>query len=336
MMKRNLKKVLTGVAGAAVLVNAAAVQADSDFTAVAAQAREYTAVDNVQGNFTFDQSTLTPSDEVFNLFGTALTGVCAKPAFAFENSVVMEKHYINVGGSIKRTYSVDLNALAERGKAVDKTMVCSCATGPAVAMAQVTGVKLSDILSLAEMNENVNTVTAIGSDGYGLPLPLQYVLEKEAMLVYQINGEATPYGTQLWIPDTVAKYFTRNVVDLVLSEEAEETDVVGCNSDYRAKVNLLNYSDGVTFAIGDEITFDGYADDCGRAISAVEFSLDNGENWTSYATENALQSRWVHWSFAYQPESAGDYCLSVRARSEDGTVSPLTATLYFSVSPESV
>ena len=49
------------------------------------------------------------------------------------------------------------------------------------------------------------------------------MLEKEALLVYQIDEQKLSEGErlQVWMPDTVAKYFTRAVTDIELSVSDE-------------------------------------------------------------------------------------------------------------------
>ena len=269
---------------------------------------------------------------MFNLFGTVLTGACAAPSFMTETSI--ETHYINVGGKIKKAYTVNLADLS--GKEESKVMSCFCATAPAYANARITGVKLEDVLSLAELSEDVNTVTVRGADGYGLSLPLQYALDHKAMFVYKLNGENLPCGTQFWVPETVAKYFTRNVVDIELTAEAELPAVEQRDESLRAEVAILNKMAKDTFAPGDMLTFEGYADDCGSAVTSVEFSLDGGETWTAFDTDGATAERWVYWNFTMQAPEAGDYQLSVRARTENGTVSPLTAKLDFTVAQPAI
>lgn len=343
-MNNTSKKLLTGITGAAMLLAAGCAQQaepsgspsadvavetesrDYLLTATAAQAEGFTPVANVAGDFAFNQEVLSPADDVFSIFGTALTGMCAKPAYALENG--QETHYVNVGGDIRKAYTVDLADLAEKEE--QKVMACSCATGAAVAQANVKGVRLSDVIQLAEDAEEVNTVTVRGSDGYGLSLPLSYALEKEAMIVYSVNGEAVPSGTQLWVPATVAKYFTRDVVDIELTAESEVPAVEGADDAYRAKVDILNSAE-TAFALGDTITFEGYADDCGSPITAVEFSMDGGETWTVYDTEDTTAERWVYWTFSVTPDVPGNYKLTVRARTADGTTSPLGASIFFTV-----
>lgn len=351
-MKRNTLKTVSALTGAAALLTGCAQQAAPAAPAAAAPVQEaaapaaglagslslrqdetYAKVANVQGEFSFRQDVLTPADEVFNLFGTAATAMCAKPGFAY-GGVERENYYVNLRGSIKKSQSLSLAQLQKKGSAT-RTMACSCGTGSAVANAQVTGVRVADILELAGVEEGANTITFRGDEGYGLPLPLDYVLEKDALLVWQIGGQDLPDSQgaplQVWMPDTVAKYFTRRVMEIELTAEEEVPAVDAAADAYRAKVNIVNRMPGESFAVGDQIIFEGYADDCGAAIAAVEFSLDGGETWTPCETKDATSERWVYWSFGYTTQAPGLYKMDVRARTAEGLVSPLASSVVFTV-----
>lgn len=345
MKQAKSKKILSALASSAIVCAGGAAPTIAEATVdqatgVDVQVREqetYAAVANVDGDFRFQQDILTPPDEIFSLFGTAATAACAKPGFAFDEAD-LEDYYINVGGNIKKVYSVSYSALKERPAHV-RNMVCSCATGSPVVNARVTGVKVADIISMADLEDGVNTITIKDAQGYGLPLPLSYVLEKDALLVYKINDVELPLSQgaplQVWMPDTVAKYFTRQVTEISLTAQENVPTVEGPDSNYRAKVNVLNRFTKA-FNVGDKISFEGYADDCGVAIKAVEFSLDNGETWTSYATKGANPQQWVYWSFDYTSQNPETYKLDVRARTEDDVISPLASSIVFTVEDTAV
>ena len=357
-MNKNIAKIATGVTGAVVLLSgcasqiAPAVEAPKaepaaqeaaapeiheeyevkgyNVKADTVEKREYKKLANVEGTFLFNQDTVSPTDDVFNIFGTAVTAVCASPAFATENSEDFETYYFNVSGQIKKQYSIKLSEMVE-DNSESAVLKCSCATSSALANAQVLGVPLSAVLRMDELEEGVNTITVRGADGYGLDLPLQYALEKKALIVYKINGEDVPSGTQLWMPSTVARYFTRNIASIELSARDEVPEVQGVDDEYRAKVNLLNDATACKFPVGKTITFEGYADDCGSPIAAVEFSMDGGETWTACETPDTTTDKWVMWNFGFVPEEVGEYQLTVRARTADGTVSPLASSMSFIV-----
>ena len=334
-MKKKTKKAMAGALSMAAIMaqpaTAIAAEAPAAVAALDARAEEsFTTVQNVQGDFSFRQDVITPADDVFNLFGTVATAACAKPGFAMD-AVAEDEYFVNVNGTIKRDYSMSLDQVKSKD-AKQQILKCSCAGGLALAQAQVTGVPVSSILEMADLEDGTNTITFKSADGYGIPMPLQYVMDKEAMLVYKIDNtelSAENGGAlQVWMPETVAKYFTRQVTEIELGKTDALPDVAQPENTYQ--VSILNRFED-SFKVGDRISFEGYADDFNTAISAVEFSLDGGETWTSYETANANPNRWVYWSFDYVTEAPGTYKLDVRAKGADGTVSPLASGVVFTV-----
>ena len=81
--------------------------------------------------------------------------------------------------------------------------------------------------------------------------------------------------------------------------------------------------------VGKTIRFKGNAYDFGHAVRAIQFSLDDGESWTSYDVSGSSPDLWVHWTFSYTPERAGAYRLLVRCVTDDGRVSPLSDVAEF-------
>ena len=332
-MKKNMKKALAGALSVAAIAAqpATAVAAETAaVTAVDSREESFSAVRNVQGKFHFHQNVFTPADEVFNLFGTVATAACAKPGFAM-NAVEKEEYYVNVKGTVKKAYSLTLDEVKAKGLK-EEPMKCSCAGGMALATAMVTGVPVSKLLQMADLEDGTNAITFKSADGYGIAMPLQYVLDKEALLVYKVGEkELDPANggyLQVWMPDTVAKYFTRQVTEIELARMETLPEVAQPAETYQ--VSILNRFED-SFKVGDQIGFEGYADDFNTAISAVEFSMDGGETWTSFETKNTNPRYWVYWHFDYLAETPGTYRLDVRARAADGTVSPLASSVAFTV-----
>ena len=329
-MKKKIASAMTLLTAAPALMTSACAEAPVQLAGELAQGQaiEYTPVANVKGEFCFDQQTVVPADDMFNLFGTVATGLCAKPGFAFDK-VDHQDYYVNFGGKIKKNATYTLEQLKEME--TQNTMTCSCATGNAVANIDVAGVKVSDLLGLAEVEEAANAITFKAADGYGIAMPLSYVLEKEAMLVYKVGGQELAEGVQVWVPGTVAKYFTRQVVDVEIEALEEVPAVEGPAAEQRAKISVVSSVEKDVLAVGDQITFEGYADDCGVAIAAVEFSMDNGATWTTCETKDVSADNWVYYHFTIPCEAAGTYKLDARAVSADGTVSPLASSVVFTV-----
>ncbi len=298
-------------------------------TVSAREETEYESVANVKGAFAFDQNVITPPDEVFSLFGTAATAMCAKPGFAFDN-VKVEEYYLNFSGAIKKTQTVSLTALQDQGTE-ERTLKCSCATGAAIANAQVVGVPLKNIMQIVDAEEAANTITFKSDDGYGIAMPLTYALEKDAIFVYKIGDADVPSGLQVWVPKSVARYFTRNVTEVEFTVEENVPEVLRAIDDQRAKVSVVNRFEDRVFAVGDQIVFEGYADDYDVSVAAIEFSMDGGDTWTSCEVENAETDKWVYWYFSYVTEKPGTFKLDVRARTADDKVSPMASSVVFTV-----
>ena len=330
-MNKKMKKAVSLFTSAAALASTTAAVADVEVSYEAREAEAFDAIANVKGDFAFDQAVVTPADDGFSLFGTVATSICAKPGFALGN-ISTEDHYVNVGGKVQKAHSFSIEDLKQMAKESNH-IVCSCGSGNAAAQIEVTGIPVSLLVEMADIDVDVNTITVKSADGYGIAMPLSYVLEHEALLVYQINGQDIPAeegSLQLFMPATVAKYFTRQVTDIELTAEAEAPAVQEMPTERRAKVGVMNRVEG-EFSVGDRIVFEGYADDNGKAITAVEFSMDNGATWTTCETKGATADRWVYWYFGYDCETAGSYKLDVRAIAEDGTVSPMAASVAFTV-----
>lgn len=77
--------------------------------------------------------------------------------------------------------------------------------------------------------------------------------------------------------------------------------------------------------VGQTVTYEGYADDYGRAIVALEFTFDNWETFVAHDTSDANPDLMVHWTYAFTPQQPGTYELKVRAVRADGARSPLAA-----------
>ena len=82
-------------------------------------------------------------------------------------------------------------------------------------------------------------------------------------------------------------------------------------------------------SVGKPVTFSGYAEDYGKQIVSVQFSLDNGANSTTYAVSESTAERGVHWACAYTPERPGFYRLLVRSVNDAGAASPLADVAEF-------
>ena len=138
-----------------------------------------------------------------------------------------------------------------------------------------------------------NTVTFTASDGMEVAFPLDFLLERGAILADKINGEdnADVMGcsNQLWIPGFPAKYFIRDIVGIAFSNEEEPPalpDFQDDGHDYTNRPNVSCKAEYVGY-VGKPMLFEGWADDYDKRIVAVEFSLDEGTSLTRHETTGA-------------------------------------------------
>ena len=84
--------------------------------------------------------------------------------------------------------------------------------------------------------------------------------------------------------------------------------------------------------VGKTVSLKGTAYDFGHSISAIQFSLDDGANWTTYETPGTNDYQTLTWTFDWVPEQAGVYTLLVRSVNDAGDASPEAAYVTITVS----
>ena len=326
-MAKKMKRILAGASGlmmAAGAMTAVAEDVETGYAITQNESKTYDAVENVAGAFRFEQNVMSPSDNVFSLFGTAATAACAAPSFAFENTEEkLVNYYLNVGGKMEQSFQLTMKQLVENGK--EDILKCSCAMSPSIVNVQVTGMPLENVVQMADLEDDVNAVVVKGSDGYSVSMSLAKAIEKNAMLVYKVGGEGLKPENggpvQLWMPGAAANYFTRQVTDIEFIHADEVAEAKAPEAAQRAKISVMNDFAGVEFPAGSQITFEGYADAFDEKIVSVEFSMDGGATWTKYDLGETDQKKWVYWNWTWTPETDGSYVLMARATSESGLVS---------------
>lgn len=187
--------------------------------------------------------------------------------------------------------------------------------------------------------EACNTVTFTASDGKEVSFPLDFLIERGAIIADKINGEdiskVMGCANQLWIPGFPAKYFIRDIASIRFTQQDEPPalpDFEDDGHDYTNRPNVSCKAEPVG-RVGEPMRFEGWADDFDKRIVAIEFSLDGGKTWTSRQTSGADAVRWVWWTFDWTPERPGSYSMHVRAVNEDRKVSPTPAVHAFEVEP---
>ncbi len=186
----------------------------------------------VEGTFTFDQTTITSNKEIATFFQQVSKAVCQSTAsFAADNPLGWR---LSVAGDVKHGFMAPVSDLASESS-VKQVMTCTCggnpAGGRAIITADVKGIPIDYLLTRAGIEPGANTLTFISSDGTEVKFPLGYVVGHHGVLSYEINDEdlsaSVGGNNQLWMTATPANYFVRDVVQIVVSTEEVAPPVPG-------------------------------------------------------------------------------------------------------------
>ncbi len=89
-----------------------------------------------------------------------------------------------------------------------------------------------------------NTVVFGSADGYEVALPLDYVFNRYAPIVFDVNGaplaESMGGVNQLWLGSTSARYFARDIVSITLESRQTPPPKPGSAEAEDAYANLPN------------------------------------------------------------------------------------------------
>ena len=193
---------------------------------------QYVTADASEGTFEYTQQNLTPNSVIRDVFMRHIQVLCgASDGLDIVNA---DEWQITVSGDVNHPY---MSTIGELKEDCEQTVVmgCTCASntadGRASVTAKVTGVDLATLIMFAQPVDGANAVTLYSEDGYKMVLPLSFVLDRDAVISYTVNDEPLSEsvgGTnQLWINGAAAKFFTRNITDIVITAEEIEPAMPG-------------------------------------------------------------------------------------------------------------
>jgi len=160
-------------------------------------------------------------------------------------------------------------------------------------------------------------------DGYNMSLPLNEVLEADALLAWRMNGVELPqrhgYPLRALIPGRFGEENPKWLTRVELTDHF----VGGLYSDqgwYNGPLHTTSRIDHPldTARLGKTVEVGGLAFAGNRGIRKVEVSVDGGTIWREAKLQPPMsQDAWVFWSWQWTPLLPGQYTLVCRAT--DGT-----------------
>ena len=303
-----------------------------------------TALDTVVGNFTYDQELRTSKlftanwmgwESDYTRYGNEDGGVPRDEQMLRDWEITV----VDLDGTRTTFRMGDLIDQIESVTDV-RTMTCgiNCMNGGLMGNVEITGIPLKTVLEMAGVNtDDVESLLILDSaqaaaqwDGY--PFTYTELPDSPDLLVYKINGELLSWENGFpvinWGPGTSAA-----------SADVKEVCEIYClpdppgwgSGDAVPRIAVFHLKDGQIVEQGQPLHIEGVADSFNERITAIQFSLDNGQTWTEYETSGTHAGNWTHFDLEWTPEQTGAFVLCVRPIDETGTTSDSVARYLINV-----
>ena len=250
----------------------------------------------------------------------------------FDPQVGVEGWTLEIDGLVEEPMSLgyeDLRALPSVEEFVTLECISNEVGGDLIGNAEWKGVALRDVLEMARLRPGIVDISFEASDGYSESIPLDRALNQDVMVAYEMNGE--PLSDRHGFPARliVPGFFGLKSVKWLTKISPVDQDFQGYwqkrgwtdNPIVKTMSRFDVPANGASEVVGT-VDVGGVAFAGDRGISAVEFSLDEGETWAeAELVEGPLSPyTWVIWTATAAVGSPGDIRAVVRATDGDGNV----------------
>ncbi len=250
----------------------------------------------------------------------------------FDPSVNASNWQLRITGMVDNEITLNLDDLRAM-ESVERPNTLMCVSnrvgGNLIGNSVWTGVRLSELLNQAGVQEGANELILRAADNYADSFPLDAAMRDATIVAYLQNGEPLTqshgFPARVLVPGIYGMKNVKWVLEIELT-----------NQDYQGYWQTRGWSDTAivktlsridtaeatqledgSYAIGG-IAYAGL-----RGVQGVEVSVDDGESWQGAQLKPALNDlSWNLWGFTWSPEP-GNYQVLVRAT--DGTGSVQTA-----------
>jgi DMSO/TMAO reductase YedYZ molybdopterin-dependent catalytic subunit len=288
---------------------------------------------------------------IFNPPEAALSGVSPEIT-PVANFYVVSKNFsdpvvdaqgwsLSVRGAVDKPLKLslaNLRALPSSTEYVTMECISNNVGGELMSTGGFTGVKLSDLLAMANPRANGTWAAFKARDGYAESLPMSLIRGAPELLVaYDLDGaplpEAHGFPARILLPGHYGMKGPKwlDSIELVDHESGGYWEAQGWdhNAVVKTTARFDVPRDGAIVKLG-EITLSGVAFSGTRGISKVEYSTDGGRSWSAADFKPPLSPlTWVLWSASWTPGSEGTYQLRVRATDAGGVTQDAKAAASY-------
>ena len=314
----------------------------------------------------FNEGVFTPNDAFFVRYHLAQIPTEIDP----------EQFRLQIKGQVKSALELSLAELKSKFEPFEVAAVNQCSGNGrgfseprvpggqlgngAMGCARWKGVRVKDLLERAGLGAKARQVSFNGLDkpvseqtpDFLKALDVEHLLEGEALLAYEMNGQDLPmlngYPLRLVVPGYYGTYWVKHVNELTVLDQ--EFTGFWMSSAYRipdnagacvepgtaalktkpiARCNVRSFitslAEGDKVKTGQPLTVRGITFDGGYGVNSVRFSDDGGQSWREARLGRDYgKYAFREWTIAFTPSRPGNYELKACAANVIGQTQPLT------------
>src|SRR5713101_8111416 len=259
----------------------------------------------------------------------------------FGDPVVDEHGWsLAIGGAVDKPMNLslsDLRALPSATEYVTLACISNNVGGDLMSTGSFTGVRLRELLAMANPRANGTWAAFKARDGYAESLPMSLIHGAPELLVaYDLDGaplpEAHGFPARILLPGHYGMKGPKwlDSIELVDHESGGYWEAQGWdhNAVVKTTARFDVPRDGAIIKLG-AISLSGVAFAGTRGINKVEYSTD-GRSWSPADFKPPLSPlTWVLWSAAWTPGKEGAYRLRVRATDSSGATQDAKSTASY-------
>jgi len=105
--------------------------------------------------------------------------------------VSREKYKLTVTGLVNNTYNLTYNQIIDSFHTSKRVITLFCVEGWEVKILWE-GIKVEDLLEIADVKPEANTIIFYAYDGYSTSFPIEYITDNDIIMAYKMNNVTIP------------------------------------------------------------------------------------------------------------------------------------------------
>lgn len=239
---------------------------------------------------------------------------------------------LTVGGLVTTPLTLTMDDLRAM-PAVDQVQTLECISnevgGHLISTAAWRGVRLRDVLERAAPSAATVELQLTSEDGYTESIPAEMAADERVLLAYDMNAEPLPqrhgFPLRLLLPGVYGmkgpKWLTR--IDAIDAPYDGYWEQRGWTKEAYLKTmsRIDTPASADAYGTGRPITLSGIAFASFRGITRVELRIGSEDRWVEATLDPPFaDGAWRFWRYAWTPDRAGTFAVSVRATDGEGTL----------------